>query len=255
MAIIIKNAKEIALMRRSGRAAQKLLLSLGEAAQADVTPRELDHLAKRLLREAGARSPFLGKKAGGGVPYPAHITVSVNEIVVHGVPGDAPLQTGDIASLDVGVILGGFIGDTAGTFAVGEISSRAQRLMRVTREALDLGIKAARVGNTVGDIGHAVQSHVEGHGYGVVHSLVGHGVGRTMHEEPQVPNYGVPGEGAKLRAGMTIAVEPMVNEGTAEVKHLADHWTVATADGLLSAHYEHTIVILSDGPEILTCAD
>ena len=239
-------------MRRSGRVAQRLLNELGAAAQPGVTPRELDTLARSILAKAGARSPFLGKKVGGAPPYPAAITVSTNQAVVHGIPGDHPLRDGDIASLDVGVLLDGYIGDTAGTFAVGTPSVNAERLMRVTREALYLGIEQAVVGNAVGDISWAIQNHIETHGYSVVRELVGHGVGRSMHEEPNVPNYGRPGQGPRLRAGMTIAIEPMVNEGRAAVKTLSDRWTVVTADNSLSAHYEHTVAILSDGPEILT---
>lgn len=250
MAAILKSKVEINLMRRSGRVAQQLLLRLGEACQPGVTPHELDIMARRYLESAGARSPFLGYRG-----YPSTITTSVNDAVVHGIPGNTPLQDGDIISLDCGALLNGWIGDTAGTFAVGIVSPRAERLMRVTREALFKGLDQARVGNRVGDIGWAIQSHVEGHGYSVVKTLVGHGVGRSMHEEPQVPNYGTAGAGVKLKAGMTIAIEPMVNEGTDEVRQLSDKWTYVTADGGLSAHFEHTIAILSDGYEILTSAD
>lgn len=238
-------------MRRSGRVAQRLLNELGAAAQAGVTPAQLDALARKILEKSGAKSPFLGKKVGGP-PYPAAITVSTNDAIVHGIPTHVPFHDGDIVSLDVGVLLNGYIGDTAGTFAVGEPSAEADRLMRVTREALFLGIEQARVGNRVGDISWAIQNHIESHGYSVVKELVGHGVGRSMHEEPNVPNYGRPGTGPVLRPGMTIAIEPMVNAGRAAVKTLADKWTVVTADGSLSAHYEHTVAILSDGPEILT---
>ncbi len=238
-------------MRKSGRAAQRLLNTLGEAAQADSTGRELDALARKLLAEMGARSPFLGKKAGGPA-FPCAITVSTNEAIVHGIPTHEPFNQGDIVALDVGVLMGGFIGDTAGTFAIGTPSARAERLMRITNEALYLGIAQAVVGNTVGDISHAIQNHVESHGYSIVRELVGHGVGRTMHEDPNVPNYGKAGTGARLRPGMTIAIEPMVNEGSAKVKVLRDKWTYVTADGQLSAHYEHTVAVLSDGPEILT---
>lgn len=239
-------------MRKSGRLAQHLLNQLGAAATVGTTPRQLDALARRILAEAGAKSPFLGKRGHGGPPFPAAITVSVNDAVVHGIPSDTPFVDGDIVSLDVGTLLNGFIGDTAGTFGVGEVAPRAQRLMRVTQEALYIGVKQATVGNRIGDIGWAIQNHLESHGYGVVKGLVGHGVGRSLWEEPNVPNYGKPGTGLKLKAGMTIAIEPMVNEGTDEVRQLADKWTYVTADGLLSAHYEHTIAILSDGPEILT---
>lgn len=251
MAIIIKSKNDLKLMRRSGRVAQRLLNTLGAAAQEGATGRELDAMARKFLEQYGARSPFLGKKAGGP-PYPCAITVSTNEAVVHGIPTHSPFNDGDIVALDVGVLLSGFIGDTAGTFAIGTPSSRAERLMRVTNEALYKGIEKAVVGNTVGDIAHAVQTHVESHGYSVVRELVGHGVGRTMHEDPNVPNYGKAGSGPKLRAGMTIAIEPMVNEGRAAVKCLPDKWTYVTADGSLSAHYEHTVAVLSDGPEILT---
>ncbi len=247
MAIILKGKSELKLMRKSGRLAQHILNRLGEAAVAGVTPRDLDALERRLLNQAGAKSPFLGYRG-----YPAALCASVNDAIVHGIPNDTPLVSGDIISLDVGVLLNGFIGDTAGTFPIGEVSPRAQRLMRVTREALHLGIEQAKVGNHTGDIGWAIQNHVERHGYTVVKALVGHGVGRSMHEDPQVPNHGQPGTGVKLKAGMTIAIEPMVNEGADEVRLLNDKWTYVTADGLLSAHYEHTVAILSDGPEILT---
>jgi methionyl aminopeptidase len=254
VAIIIKSKNDLKLMRKSGRLAQRLLNTLGEAAQEGVTGRQLDVMARKILDEAGARSPFLGKKAGGP-PYPCAITVSTNEAVVHGIPTNNPFHDGDIVSLDVGVLTGGFIGDTAGTFAIGTPSPKAERLMRVTKEALYLGIEKAVVGNTVGDISFAIQSHIEGHGYSIVRDLVGHGVGRTMHEDPNVPNFGKAGTGPKLRPGMTIAIEPMVNEGTARVKVLADKWTYVTADGSLSAHYEHTVAVLTDGPEILTIDD
>ena len=250
MAITIKSKPELKLMRKAGQVAQRTLQHLGEAAQVGATPKELDTLARKLLDGAGARSPFFGHHG-----YPNVMTVSVNDAIVHGIPGLTPFANGDIASLDIGAIMGGFVGDTAATFGVGEVGERAQRLMRVTEEALYLGIKQAVVGNTVGDIGHAVQSHVEAHGYTVVRQLVGHGVGRQMWEEPNVPNFGQPGKGPKLRAGMTIAIEPMVNEGTQEVKQLSDKWTYVTADGKLSAHFEHTIAILTDGPEILTRVD
>ncbi|HEX8237403.1 MAG TPA: type I methionyl aminopeptidase [Abditibacteriaceae bacterium] len=252
MAVILRNKAEIALMRRSGQLAQRLLLTLGDMAKAGVTPRDLDKFARRFLEENNARSPFLGKRSHNGVPFPATITVSVNEAIVHGIPTDKAFNSGDIVSLDVGTLLNGWMGDTAGTYPVGDISPRAARLLRVTEEALMLGIKEARIGNTVGDIGYAIQTHVETHGYSVVKGLVGHGVGRTLWEDPQIPNYGQRGKGVKLRAGMTVAIEPMVNEGSDDIKQIADKWTYVTKDGSLSAHFEHTIAILSDGPEILT---
>ena len=239
-------------MRRSGRLAQRILNRVGEAAVEGASTHDLDKIARRLLEEAGARSPFLGYRKKHIVPFPGAICTSVNGAVVHGVPTPAPLENGDIVSLDCGVILQGWIGDTAGTFAVGEISPRAERLMRITREALFLGSEQARVGNRIGDISFAIQHHVETHGYTVVKDLVGHGVGRTMHEDPNVPNFGEAHKGPKLRAGMTIAIEPMVNEGKEDVRQLDDGWTCVTKDGSLSAHFEHTVAILSDGPEILT---
>lgn len=247
MAIILKSKPDLKAMRKSGRIAQQVLRTIGETATEGTTPRQLDTIARRLLEQLGARSPFLGHHG-----YPATITVSVNEAIVHGIPTDVPLKSGDIASLDVGTIVSGWVGDNAATFGVGEVAANAQRLMRVTEEALYLGIKEARVGNRTGDIGWAIQNHVESHGYTVVKPLVGHGVGRSMWEEPQVPNYGKPGTGARLKPGMTIAIEPMVNEGAEGVRQLSDKWTYVTSDGSLSAHFEHTIAILSDGPEILT---
>jgi methionyl aminopeptidase len=250
MAIKLKSKNEIKLMRRSGRAAQRLLQELGAAIRPGVKPVELDALARRLLAQAGAKSPFLGHHG-----YPATITVSVNDAIVHGIPGEIPFAEGDLVSLDVGTIVNGFIGDTAATFGCGQVEAPGERLMRVTREALYKGIEQARAGNRVGDIGYAVQTHVEAHGYTVVRNLVGHGVGREMWEEPQVPNYGEPGKGVRLRPGMVIAIEPMVNAGGEEAEQLDDGWTYVTADGSLSAHFEHSVAILSDGPEILTVVD
>jgi methionyl aminopeptidase len=251
VAIIIKGKNELKLMRKSGRLAQRILNELGAASQVGVTGRDLDAIARKMLEQGGAKSPFLGKRAGGP-PFPCVITVSPNDAIVHGIPTQSPFKNGDVLSLDVGATLNGFIGDTAGTFWVGELEPNAERLLRITKEALFKGIEAAVVGNTVGDISYAIQTHVETHGYSIVRELVGHGVGRSMHEDPSVPNYGRRGEGPKLRPGMTIAIEPMVNEGGAAVKTLADKWTVVTRDGSLSAHFEHTVAVLSDGPEILT---
>lgn len=255
MGIIYKSKQDIKLMRKSGQLAQRMLVRLGEATQVGVTPLELDKIARRMLQEGGARSPFLGKRGHKNAPYPAAITVSVNEAVVHGVPTERPFATSDVVSLDVGTLLNGWIGDTAGTYGAGELSDRAKRLMRITEESLYIGIAQAKVGNRIGDISHAVQTHIERHGYSIVRDLVGHGVGRTLWEDPQVPNFGNPGEGPKIKAGLVIAIEPMVNEGAAEVTQLDDNWTYVASDGSLSAHYEHTVVVLSDGPEILTCVD
>ncbi len=247
MAAILKSRAEILAMKKSGRVAQKILRALGDEVRVGQTPRGLDKIARALFKEHGAKSCFLGHHG-----YPAVITVSPNDAVVHGIPSDDPFREGDVISLDVGTSINGWIGDNAWTFPVGTISPSAERLLRVTQEALFEGIKKARPGARIGDIGHAIQSHVESHGYSVVRPLVGHGVGRKMWEEPQVPNYGEAGEGPKLRAGMTIAIEPMVNAGDAEVVQLGDGWTYVTKDGSLSAHFEHTIAILSDGAEILT---
>lgn len=247
MSIILKSKPELQLMRKTGRAAQTLLRLIGEAVAPGVTPKELDDISRKWLQANNVKSAFLGHHN-----YPATITVSVNEAVVHGIPGNKPFVEGDIVSLDVGTILGGFVGDNAWTFPVGKVEPRAERLMRITEEALFLGIKAATAGNRTGDIGHAIQEHCESHGYTLVKQLCGHGVGRKMWEEPQVPNYGQPGKGVLLRPGMTIAIEPMVNEGSEHVRQLSDNWTYVTSDGKLSAHYEHTIAITSDGPEILT---
>ena len=250
MAIITKNKAEIIAMRKSGRVAQKILRELGQATQGGQTPRDMDDLARELFAKYKARSCFLGHHG-----YPATITVSVNETVVHGIPNNVEFEGGDIVSLDVGALVGGWIGDNAWTFGVGELSEKAARLLKVTEEALYLGIKQAKPGNRVGDIGHAIQTYVETHGYSVVRPLVGHGVGRKMWEEPNVPNYGEAGRGPKLRAGMTIAIEPMINQGDKEVMQLDDGWTYVTKDNSLSAHFEHTIAVLSDGPEILTAID
>ena len=250
MKIAYKNRAQIEAMRKSGRLARRVLEAICAAAQEGTTPRQLDTLARRLIAEGGAKSSFFGHHG-----YQHTITASVNEAVVHGIPGNIPLRRGDIASLDVGTLLGGWVGDNAHTVGIGEVSAKAARLMKITEEALYLGIKEAKVGNRTGDIGWVIQNYCESHGYGVVRPLCGHGVGRSMWEDPQVPNYGNRGQGTLLKPGMTIAIEPMVNEGTHEVRQLSDRWTYVTADGKLSCHYEHTIVITSDGPEILTLAD
>ncbi len=240
-------------MRKAGRLARRILDDIGDLARAGVSTCELDQLAVRLCREAGAIPSFLHKaNPHEGPPFPGAICASLNEAVVHGVPARAPMRAGDVLSIDFGCQLDGWQGDTAWTYAIGAVSPEAQRLMRVTEESLYEGIQHARAGGRIGDLGHAVQAYVERHGYSVVRELAGHGIGREVWEPPQVPNYGDPGTGAKLRVGMTIAIEPMVAMGGYEVEWLDDTWTVVTADRTLAAHYEHTIVILSDGPEILT---
>lgn len=208
---------------------------------------EIDRAVEELIRARGAAPSFKGYYG-----YPASTCISINEQVVHGIPDKRVLREGEIVGVDIGAYLNHFHGDGARTFAVGEISKEAKKLMQVTQECLEIGIRAAQPGNRVGDIGSAIQSHAEGHGYGVVRQLCGHGIGNALHEDPQVPNYGQPGVGPKLRAGMVIAIEPMVNEGTHEVYTLDDQWTVVTRDHSFSAHFEHTVAITEDGPVVLT---
>jgi methionyl aminopeptidase len=245
--IVIKTAAEIARMRRACVAAAEILREVAALVQPGRTTAELDEAAGELIARYGGKSPFRGYRG-----YPGNICVSVNEEVVHGIPSNRKVQYGDIVSLDVGIILDGFVGDNATTVAVGVVEPRTQQLLRVAEQALYAGIAVARPGNRVGDISHAVQSTVEAAGFSVVREFVGHGVGRTMHEEPQIPNYGRPGEGPKLKPGMTLAIEPMINAGTGEVMMLEDGWTVVTADGAPSAHFEHTVLVTEDEPEILT---
>lgn len=245
---IIKTAEEIAKMRESGRIVARTLRLTSEHIRPGITPKELDAIAEKLIREQGGVPNFLGYRG-----YPAATCISVNNVVVHGIPDDTPLHEGDIISLDFGVVKDGWHADGAWTYAVGEISVDAKRLMNVTREALIQGIAKCRQGNTIGDIGHAVQSYVEKNGYNVVRDLVGHGIGEKLHDEPHnVAMYGKPRTGMNLKNGMTLCVEPMVNAGTWKVDTLPDEWTIVTRDGKLAAHYEHTIAITPDGPEILT---
>lgn len=246
-----KSPEEIRKMRLSNRAAREILFRLGEKVKPGITPVELDEWARELARRYGGRPSFLGYRVGRRV-FPAAICASPNEVVVHGIPRRRPLEEGSILGIDFGIRIDGLHGDTAFTFPVGKISPQVERLLRVTREALFKGIEKAVVGNRIGDIAHAIQTHVERHGYGVVKELCGHGVGYKLHEEPQVPNYGQPGKGPPLKPGMTLAIEPMVTMGSPEVEVLPDGWTVVTKDRSWSAHFEHTIVILSDGPEILS---
>jgi len=247
MSIPIKNAQEIAEMRKSCALAATLLQEVAGFIEPGKTIRQIDEYAGKRIQEAGARSPFLGYKG-----FPGHTCISVNEEVVHGTPRDRKVQYGDVVSLDLGVIYGGWVGDTAMSVAVGEIAPEVRKLLEVTEQALHLGIDKARPGNRLSDVSHAVESFVRSNGFSVVREFVGHGVGRTLHEEPQIPNYGPPGNGPRLKPGMTLAIEPMVNLGDARVKVLADGWTVVTADGKPSAHFEHTVLITEKGPEILT---
>ena len=246
---VLKSRADIEKMRASGRVVARTLRLMSEAiVPGKTTPAELDRLAARIVREAGGIPSFLNYRG-----FPANTCISVNQGVVHGIPNETPLTEGDIVSLDMGVVMDGWHADGAWTYPVGSISKEAQRLLNVTEESLYQGIAKARVGNRIGDIASAVQRYVEGNGYSVVRDLVGHGIGRKLHEEPtSVPNFGPPGRGEMLRDGMTICIEPMVNQGTFKVKTLPDKWTLVTADGKLSAHFEHTIAITREGVEILT---
>ena len=237
-------------MRPACAVAQRILQDVGDWIQPGMTTREIDQYAAARIKEAGARSAFLGYRK-----YPCNICISVNEQIVHGLAGDRRVEFGDIVSLDVGVIYNGFIGDTARTVPVGGCSVEAQRLMDVTEQSLYEGIAQALPGKRVVDISRAIQKYVEHNGFSVVREFVGHGVGRTVHEEPQVPNFVDGKSSPKLRAGMTIAIEPMVNAGSPDVKMLNDGWTVVTKDGQLSAHFEHTVLITESEPEILTCSE
>lgn len=245
--IVLKTASELAAMRRAGQATARALARVAEAIRPGVTTRELDAIAEEAIRKEGGVPAFKGYRG-----FPASVCLSVNEVVVHGIPSDRRLEPGDIVSIDIGVILEGFYGDMARTFPVGTISPRAERLLAVTWEALERGIAAARAGSRVSDISWAIQSYVEAQGYSVVKEFVGHGIGREMHEDPPVPNYGRPGRGPRLEPGMVLAIEPMVNEGRDKIKVLSDRWTAVTVDGKLSAHFEDTVAIWPDRTEILT---
>lgn len=250
--IAIKSRREMEQMREIGRHTAEILLELREKVTPGRTTAELDEIAARALEKRGLNSPFLGYAPGGVVPYPAVLCASVNDEIVHGIPGPRELREGDILSLDFGVERGGWHGDSAVTIAIGRITPEADRLVETTRDALLKGIEQMVPGRRLSDIGYAVQCRAESEGYGVVRQFVGHGIGREMHEPPQVPNYGRPGRGPRLRAGMVLAIEPMVNMGNERVRILDDEWTAVTADGSLSAHFEHTVLITDDGPDILT---
>jgi methionyl aminopeptidase len=237
----------IAGIREAAQIVARVLREMARAVRPGITTAELDRLAEAVIRDHGARPAFKGYRG-----FPASICPSINEEVVHGIPGSRALRDGDIVGIDVGAELHGWYGDAARTFAVGAVSEEASRLMRVTAESLDLGIARARAGNRIGDISHAVQGHVERHGFSVVRDLVGHGIGREMHEEPAIPNYGPPGKGPRLVVGQVLAIEPMVNAGGAAVVTRPDGWTVATKDGRWSAHFEHTVAVGPDGPEVLS---
>lgn len=246
--IVLKTKRELALMREACRISAGALKAAGEAVEPGVTTYEIDRIAYNYIKKCGAEPNFLNLYG-----FPATACISINNEVIHGIPSKKRvLKAGDIVSIDLGAKIDGFNGDNAATFAVGDISPEAKRLCDTTRESLYEGIKAAVAGGRIGDIGAAISSYCEARGYGVVRQFVGHGVGAKLHEDPSVPNFGTPGRGVRLLPGMTIAIEPMINQGTERVETLADGWTVVTLDGKLSAHFEHTIAITVDGPQILT---
>jgi len=248
--IIIKNKDELALMREAGRVNGLALKAVQTMVQPGVATIDLDAAAEEVIRSHGGTPIFKGYP--GPYPYPGTLCISVNDELVHGIPSKRKLKEGEIVSIDCGTLLGGFVGDSAITLGVGTISEEAQRLLDVTEEALYAGIAMMRAGNRTGDVSSAIQNYIESHGYYATREYTGHGVGRAMHEGPQVPNYGTPGKGIELRPGMTIALEPMVLVGTARTRVLDDQWTVASADGSLTAHFEHSVAITQGEPEILT---
>jgi methionyl aminopeptidase len=246
--IVCRSKSELELIRESCQLVGELLEELAAKVKPGVTTLELDLFAERWIGRAGAQPAFKGYRG-----YPATLCTSVNDEIVHGIPSSAVvLGEGDIVSIDVGVVRKGYFGDAARTVPVGKISSALQQLLDVTQESLRLAIEKVRVGNRVSDISVAVQSHVEAHGFSVVREFVGHGIGTSLHEDPQVPNFGRPGTGAKLQEGMVLAIEPMVNTGGPEVKVLADQWTAVTADGGYSAHFEHSVAVTANGPWVLS---
>jgi methionyl aminopeptidase len=247
--IIRKSAAEIERMARAGVVVADTLALIGERARPGVTTEELDSVADEFIRSQGGVPTFKGYRG-----YPASICTSPNDMVVHGIPGPYALDDGDILSVDVGVTLDGFVADSAYTFAIGEISADAERLLEGCQAALAAGIEQCRVGNHLSDISHAIQRETEARGFSVVRSLVGHGVGRSMHEEPQIPNFGEPGRGPLLSTGMTFAIEPMINAGGSDVLLHEDQWSISTSDRSLSAHFEHTVAITEERPQILTAA-
>jgi methionyl aminopeptidase len=250
--IIRKSASELEQMARAGEIVADTLSLLGQHVRPGTTTGELDQIADEFIRSRGGMPTFKGYR--GPYPYPASICTSPNDVVVHGIPNGYELREGDVLAVDVGVTLDGFVADSAYTFPVGEVDGEAERLLEVCNAALHAGIDQAQAGGRLSDISHAVQRVTEEAGFSVVKSLVGHGVGRSMHEDPQIPNYGEPGRGPTLAPGMTLAIEPMINAGGQDVVVRPDQWTIATADGSLSAHFEHTVAVTDEGPRILTAA-
>lgn len=246
----IKTAEEIEIMRAAAQIVSRTLGLVAEKIGPGITPLELDKIAFEYIKDEGAEPGFLG--FGG---FPNSLCISVNEAVVHGIPNDRPLEEGDIVSIDCGSIKDGFYGDHAYSFAIGEVSDEIKKLLRITKESLYLGIEKTIVGNRIGDIGFTIQKFAEKHGYGVVRELVGHGLGKTMHEDPQVPNYGKRGRGKKIVNGMVLAIEPMINLGTKDILMLDDDWTIVTADRKYSAHFEHDVAVVNGKPDILSTFD
>lgn len=245
--IIYKTPEEIEIMRKAAQIVSRTLGKIAEKIGPGVTPLELDALAEDYIRSQNAIPGFLGL-----YDFPNTLCISVNDAVVHGIPDNKPFEDGDIVSVDCGAIFEGYYGDHAYTFEIGDVDPETKRLLEVTKECLNLGIAETKTGNRIGDIGFAIQQHAEKNGYGVVRDLVGHGLGKTMHEEPQVPNYGRRGRGKKIQDGLTIAIEPMINMGTERVVQLEDHWTIVTEDGKPSAHFEHDVAVVNGKPEVLS---
>lgn len=243
----LRSPEEIDRIRASAEMVAQTLQLLRNETRPGVTTAELDRKAETFIRDNGGTPSFLGY-----LGYPASVCISVNEEVVHGIPGSRVIRDGDIVGIDAGVVMNGYHGDAAISFPVGEVPEDVEQLLRVTRECLGKGIEAFRPGNRLGDVGHAIQSHAERYGYGVVRTLVGHGIGEKLHEDPQVPNYGNPGTGSKLREGMVCAIEPMITLGGWEVETLSDQWTIVTRDRALAAHFEHTVALTADGTEVLS---
>jgi methionyl aminopeptidase len=247
--MVLKSRGELGLMDEANRIVHRVLDGIAERVRPGISTRELDRFAEETVRSAGAVPAFLNYRG-----YPATLCTSVNDVIVHGIPDDRPLAEGDIVGVDCGVVYKGYYGDAARTYPVGEVSAEARRLLRVTQEALALAVEQVRVGGRLGDIGWAVQCHVEAAGFSVVREFVGHGVGTSLHEDPQVPNYGEAGKGPRLKPGLVLAIEPMVNAGVAEHVTDPDGWTARTQDGALSAHFEYSVAVTSEGPWVLGVA-